>query len=276
MRALPAGVKISLIIVNMLVMIVLVLAVVSVAIPGNINLDLPQESDWNIEFQGNLLLVEVPLRIYNGGSFDFTDFQVGLDIEDGQGGHLVEQVTPPQDIKAGGWTDAPIHFEIDISTIPNQTLEKIVFTNDTMGLQVSAGAGYLFSLVKGNVQLNQNITLGPMITDLYADVNSSHLVPDTGHVDLIIPFAFHNQDFLDGQDLQVSGALRNGTTVLGSALQTVRMPLSSPSGLTFHLTDQAALYLATHSGQLTADMTFNFHGAILRQTYHFYWVPPTP
>jgi len=276
MRALPAAVKISLIVVNLLVMVVLVLAVVSIAMPGNLDADLPPESDWNIGFMGNEMVIDVPLRVFNGGSFDITDFQVGVAIEDGLGGYLVQQETAPQDVNAGGWTNAPIHLAIDLNTIPNQTLERIVFTNDTFPLQLSASAGYLFSLANGRIQIGQNVSLGPMVYGLNVDINHSHLVPQSGHVDLVVPFWFSNQDYLDGQILSASGTLRNSTATLGSLQQTYAMPLQGTNSLVFHLSNQAALHLATHSDHLTASLTFDFHGAEMSQTYILDWEPPTP
>jgi len=276
MRALPAAVKISLIIVNLMVMLILVLAAVSVAMPGNVGFDMPQESDWNVGFSGNLLVIDVPLRVYNGGSFDFTDFKVGIAIDDGQGGHLVQQVTDPQNIKAGGWTDAPIHLTIDLDTVPQQTLNLIVFSNDTLGLHLSASAGYLFSLAKGNIQIGQNVSFGPMVSGMYADFNNSRLVPNGGQVDLVVPFWFSNQAFMDGQVLTVSGTLSNATSTLSHLQQAFTLPLQGGNSLVFHLSNEAALHLATQPDHLTSDLNFDFHGAQLNQVVSFDWVPPTP
>lgn len=273
MRALPAAVKLSLIIVNIIVAIVLVMAAVSLAIPGHINVDLPPEEDWTIGFQGNFFVVDVPLRLYNGASYDLTGLQIGVDIRDQHGGKVVEQVTDPQDVRTGGWTDVPVHFVMDTSAMSQETLQALVFSNDTMRLNVSASVGYFFSLAKGKVVVGQNITLGPLVSDIQADVNSTYLAAHGSHYDLVLPFWFDNRDMLDGQSVQVSGELRNSTAVLGSADQELQMPLTTVEDLAFHLTDQAAAHLESSPDNLTIDLSIDFHGAELGQTYHFAWAP---
>ena len=273
MRIALASVKAFIFVFNLAIMLMLALAFVPLAMPGTLSVDMPSQGDWQVQFIGDHMSVYVPLRIYNGGYFDFNDFRMAVTMTDGEGSVLMSSQSPSTNVVCGSWTSVPVSLDLDLSSLPQETLREMVFTNDSFGLDLGLHTQYLFRLMTMDMTVGQNASLGPMISNVYIDVPSAHIQTEGGRSYLVVPFSFAASGFLVGQDLSVTSTLDNSTAELSQAQTMVVMEPQTTGELAFPLDATTMAHLATSSDDLTISVTLDFHGAQLTSERSQHWDP---
>lgn len=274
MRIAPVLVKAGIIAISILVPILLLTSIYPLFVPGNIQVDIPESEDWNIELVGSTMVVDIPIRIYNGAPSPITDFRVHLVMNDSHGVVVAEDSTDPLEIGVGRWTDVPVHLDVDLGGIPEETLDAIAFSNETLGMSVGVGASYFNKLIKATVDVGSDMALGPMVSDIELQLDQASIVQHGQEAYLHVPFSFSAQQLLEGHDLALECSLSNSTTLLGASSQSIEIHSSTAGEAVFHLEEGAAQHLLNDEDELVLDAGLEVLGAHLDQSYQSHWYPP--
>jgi len=276
MHLAPAVVKVFIIIFNLLIGIMIFLAFMPL-IPGNVNVDIPGQDSWTSSWQGSVMTVQAPLRVYNGGVYDFNQLSLELSVQDPNSGIVVAQdSSQPINIVAGRWTTVPLAFEVDVDLVPADALRAILFTDHEMTFSVGLQVKYVLDLISAQLHFEMNNSIGPLLSNFTFDPSTARMQTVPGGVDLVIPFHFSSSPLLQGQSVSVHGQMSNATATLSDLDTTVMVQQQTNTELRFRLSNQVALHLASSSDTLYFDITPSFHAAQFTEHYQYDWNPPGP
>ncbi len=264
------GVRLLIVAVNLIIAAIIILAVIPLA-AGGLDVDIPEtgESSWTLD--GDILHLNAPISVYNGGFYDFEDFSIGLHIEDENGDQVMDDRTDPADLKAGKSTDVDLELSLDIGDVSDDIKRQLVFEGALFEISIDVETYYMMGLMKLGMTMNDEMQWNPLINEYGIDEYGIHHQQSGSQIEVVVPYYISSSEFLNGRVVQVSSQLRNSTSVLGTGSEYVTLMQFTEDEFSFILTEESSLWLATHSGTLTVDMQLTMMGAEASESFQFYW-----
>ncbi|MDD1767344.1 MAG: hypothetical protein LUQ27_02085 [Methanomassiliicoccales archaeon] len=269
------GVRLLIIAVNLIVAAIIILAVIPLAV-GGLDIDIPEtgESGWTLE--GDVLHLNAPISVYNGGFYDFEDFSLGLHVEDENGDEVLDERTDPVDLKAGRSTDVDLGLSLDIGDVPIEAKRQLVFEGASFEISVNIETYYMMSLMKLGITITDEMQWSPLISDYGIDQSGIYYQYSGSQIEMIVPYYISASELVDGYVIQVTSELSNSTSVLATGSEYVTLTQSTVGEFSFILTEEATLWLATHSETLTVTIELTMMGATASESFQYYWNSPGP
>ncbi|MDD1773766.1 MAG: hypothetical protein LUQ14_03985 [Methanomassiliicoccales archaeon] len=269
------GVKLGIVAVNLIIAAIILLAVVPLA-TGGLDVDIPQtgESSWTLE--GDVLQLNAPISVYNGGFYDLEDFSLGLHVEDENGDQVMDDRTDPVDLKAGRTTDVDLGLNLDIGDVPLERKRQLVFEGASFDISVTVQTYYIMSLMKLEMTISDEMQWSPLISDYGIDQSGIRYQYSGSQIEMIVPYHISTSDLVNGHVIGVSSELRNSTSVLGTGSEYVTLTQFTNGEFHFILTQDSTNWLATHSETLNVTLDLTFMGATASETFQYYWNTPGP
>jgi len=269
------GVRLLIIAVNLIVAAIIILAVIPLAV-GGLDIDIPEtgESGWTLE--GDVLHLNAPISVYNGGFYDFEDFSLGLHVEDENGDEVLDERTDPVDLKAGRSTDVDLGLSLDIGDVPIEAKRQLVFEGASFEISVNIETYYMMSLMKLGITITDEMQWSPLINDYGIGQSGIYYQYSGSQIEMIVPYYISASELVDGYVIQVTSELSNSTSVLATGSEYVTLTQSTVGEFSFILTEEATLWLATHSETLTVTIELIMMGATASESFQYYWNSPGP
>jgi hypothetical protein len=269
------GVKLGIVTVNLIIALIIILAVVPLGM-GGLDVDVPDtgESSWALE--GDVLHLNAPISVYNGGFYDLEDFSLGLHVQDENGDQLMNDLTNPVDLKAGGTTDVDLDLSVDIGDIPLEAKRKIVFEGASFDISVNIETYYMMKLMKFDIVVSDEMHWDPFISDFGIDQSGIYYQHSGSQIEMIVPYHISASDMVNGYVIGTSSELRNSTSLLGVGSDNVELAPYTNGEFHFIMSQDATTWMATHSDMLTVTLDLTFMGATAQDTFQYYWNAPGP
>lgn len=262
------GARVSIILVNLIIVIIILMSVLPM-VSGGLQIDFPEDME-EPSIEGNVVRFSIPIDVYNGGYFDISGFQMSFRISN-DGILIAQDTSDPTDIVTGRTTRVNVVMEMDLDDIPTTELSKLVFEQSTLDLTVGVEAAYTLGLVRASVHIDQSMDWSPLISDLAVDTSSISVVPNGTSYDLVVPYSFRASDMISGDTVGLAATLRNSTAQLSSASQTIALQDYNSGQIRFTIDQQAALWLMAHPEDLTIGADLSYMGTDFHQDYTYHW-----
>jgi hypothetical protein len=260
------GARITIIAVNLLIALVIVLSILPLA-SGGLKIDIPNQDVGKPTFTDNKVSFSVPVKIYNGGYFDITDFRMHFVV--GQGGQqITDYLSEPTNIVTGKTTTVNVEFSLDLKQIPNSVLQRIVFEKTVLNLEVGVEAAYTLGLVKASVHTNQTMNWDPLISNFNVQTSQAQVSNNGTNFDISVPYSFDANDIIAGNQMILDATVHDSTSQIGSSSQAINIQNHNQGALKFTVPKDAI----TPGETLTFGLDPGFEGASFH--YEYQWVVP--
>jgi len=266
------GVKLGILGVNIVIVAILIMSVVPLAM-GGMNIEIPEShNSWTVT--NNVIALNQPVDIYNGGYYDFEEFSMHLYLEDDQGNVITDQQTTPMDINAGRTTRVNINIRIDLDDISEEGMRNLVFNGTTYQMLVELQTDYMMKLMTMKANISEEMEWDPMIHDYGIREWDIHYGMVGDQIELYVPYYIEASDMLDGTDVGIDCALRNYTSIIGNASEEVTLHGYTEGTLHFLLSEEASQWMLHHEQELIFVFQIEVEGVTADHVYHYQWYPP--
>ncbi len=263
--------RMFIVLVNVAIAAIIILSIVPLA-QGGLDIRMPQgDSQW--QYADDVLRMQMPVEVYNGGYYDIQDFILGFSIRDNASTELVSFHTAPVDIVHGRWTDVPLALAIDLNQVDPATVGLLVFHDASLNMSIDVQAQYIDRMVKIDLGGYSDMNWSALISGLTVDTAAMAIQPNGTLYTVTVPYHFEASDLIRGTHLTVGATLRNSTTVLGTTSQAPVIQQDNNGEFSLNISPAAAQDLMAHPQTLYIDSSATFGGATLDQTSSFQWQP---
>lgn len=256
-----------------IVFIIIFLAVIPI-IPGMVVIKTPGSDGWTTTITNDTVTITGNVSIRNGGFFPFNNFFFTINLYADNGTQLASASSAKTNLLPGLWMDVPITFFIDKTQISTSVLEALLKSEVTFGSLVYFNMNYLFDF-RIQAGIKGNVTVGPLIKDLFVDWNNTIITVNGTEYEMNIPYSFNSSSVWMGSQLSVSGSVSNSTMTLGSVSTNVTLGGHVDSTLVIKLSQDAYDHLSTSPDHLILDLTIRLNDVTWNTTQEYDWVPRT-
>jgi hypothetical protein len=269
------AVRLGIIAVNIVIALIIILAVIPLATGGlDVNVPNSNESSWTLD--GQILHLSAPVSVYNGGFYDIEDFSLRMQVVDESGNEIMDDRSIPANLRAGKTTPVPLELSLDIGNLSQEAKRKIVFEGASFNISLSIEAHYIMKLMKLGIAVEDEMHWDPLINEYRIDQSQIRYEYSGSQIVMIVPYYISTSQMVYGYEINVTSELRNSTSVLGEGSDQVTLTPSTNGEFRFMLSQEASIWLATHSETLTMDLRLNFMGANAEESIQYYWDAPIP
>lgn len=263
------SVRLAIVAVNLLIVAVILLSVVPLA-TGGLSVELEEEEAPEPVVEDGVVTMSMPLRIYNGGYFDFQDVQVSLRVSS-MGILLAEGTTEPVDVRAGIVNRLVPTFTLDLNGIDLEGLSALMFESSELDMEVAVRAAYTMGLVSARVSFSQPMEVGPLVSDLQLFPDAAAWEDNGTAVDMLVPYSFYATPLIHGQTVELKATLRNATAELGEGEVTITVEERNDGTLRITLPAGTAASLMGPPQELIVGLDISGMGATGHVDYPFHW-----
>lgn len=269
------AVRLGIIAVNVVIALIIVLAVIPLA-TGGLDVSVPSsnESSWTLE--GQVLHLSAPVSVYNGGYYDIEDFSLRMQVVDESGNEIMDDRSIPANLRSGKTTDVDLELSLDIGNVSQEAKRKIVFEGASFNVSLSIEAHYIMKLMKLGIAVEDEMHWDPLINEYRIDQSQIRYEYSGSQIVIIVPYYISTSQMVYGYEINVTSELRNSTSVLGEGSDQVTLTPNTNGEFRFVLSQEASIWLATHSDTLTMDLRLDFMGANAEESIQYYWNAPIP
>lgn len=269
------AVRLGIIAVNIVIALIILLAVIPLATGGlDVNVPSSNESSWTLD--GQVLHLSAPVSVYNGGFYDIEDFSLRMQVVDESGNEIMDDRSIPANLKSGNTTDVPLQLSLDIGNVSQEAKRKIVFDGALFNISLNIEAHYIMKLMKLGIAVEDEIRWDPLINEYRIDQSQIRFEYSGSQIEMIVPYFISTSQMVYGYEINVTSELRNSTSVLGEGSDQVTLTPSTSGEFRFMLSQEASIWLATHSETLTIYLSLDFMGASAEESLQYYWSAPIP
>lgn len=266
------GVRLGILGVSIVIVVIILMSIVPLAM-GGLDIEIPEgQTSWTV--QENVISLNQPVRIYNGGFYDFEDFTVHFYLEDEDGNVITDYQNPPADINTGETTTLNINLRIDLDDIGEEGMRNLVFNGTSFDMLVELKTGYMMKLVWANVNASQEMDWEPLINDYGINEWGIHYNMVGDRMEMVVPYFIQASDMLNGLDVGIECTLSNATSVMGTAVDQITMHGYTEGTLEFLLSEEASQWLLHNEDELTLSFQIGFEGVAEEHVYNYHWYPP--
>jgi hypothetical protein len=256
-----------------IVFLLLILAAIPV-IPGVVTVDTPGPDGWTTTITNETVVVTGNVSIRNGGFYAFNNFYFIIELYADNGSTLASFSSEKTSLLPGLWIDVPVTFSINKTQISASVLQALLRSEVTFSSLVYFNLNYLFDF-RVQAGFRGNITVGPLIKNLFVDWNNTLVTTNGTNYEMSIPFSFDSNQVWNGSQLSVLGSISNATGPLGSVSTTMTLGGHVESSIVLTLSQEAYDHLSTSPDHLILDLQFDLNGATWNFTTEHDWVPPS-
>lgn len=269
------AVRLGIIAVNIVIALIIILAVIPLATGGlDVNVPNSNESSWTLD--GQVLHLSAPVSVYNGGFYDIEDFSLRMQVVDESGNEIMDDRSIPANLRAGKTTDVPLELSLDIGNVSQEAKRKIVFEGASYNISLSIEARYIMKLMKLGIAVEDEMRWDPLINEYRIDQSQIRYEYNGSQIELIVPYYISTSQMVNGYEINVTSELRNSTSVLGEEFNQTTLTPNPNHEFRFPLSQEASIWLATHSETLTINLRIDFMGANAEESIQYYWDAPIP
>jgi hypothetical protein len=266
------GVKLGILGINIVIIVIIIMSIVPLAM-GGMDVDIPEgQTSWTV--QNNVISLSQPVKIYNGGFYDFEDFAVHFYLEDDVGNVITDYRNSPVDINAGERTTVNIDLRIDLNDMGEEAMKNLVFNGTTFNMLVEMNTAYMMKLIWLNVNVSQEMEWEALIQDYGINEWNIQYFMNGSQMQIQAPYFIEASNMLDGQDVQIDCRVRNSTSVMGNDSQQVTLHGYTEGTFTFLLSEEASQWLLHNEEELVFDFQIGVEGVTGEHTFNYHWYPP--
>ena len=264
--------KLVIVLFNLGIVVILILSVLPL-VQGGLNIEMPQnDSQWT--YNDNILSMQTPIQIYNGGFFDIQNFTLGFELRNnGSSEVLVSSQTAPVDIVHGRWTNIPLAFDIDLENMNRTTERELVFNDTSFNLSVSVQAQYTDRMITLGLNGYNVMNWTALIYDLNVDTSELNVESAGSNYTISVPYHFSASNILSGAHVDLGVRLRDPTMVMGNSSKEMTIQENNDGTFNMSVNETVAHYLMSHTDKLYVDYNVSFDGATFGQTSSLEWGP---
>ncbi|NYT12015.1 MAG: hypothetical protein GKC03_05615 [Methanomassiliicoccales archaeon] len=267
------GVRLGILGINIVIIVIIIMSIVPLA-TGGMDVDIPEgQTSWTV--QDNVISLSQPVRIYNGGFYDFEDFTVHFYLEDSDGSVITDYRNSPVDIDAGKRTTVNINLRIDLNDMGEEGMRNLVFNGTTFNMLVEIDTAYMMKLIWLNVNVSEEMEWEPLIQDYGINEWGIQYYMVGSQMQIDVPYFIEASEMLNDQDVGIDCVLRNDTSVMGNASEQVTLQGYTEGTLSFLLSEEASQWLLHNEEELTFDFQIEVEEVTGNQEYHYHWDPST-
>jgi biopolymer transport protein ExbD len=270
------AVRLGIIAVNIVIALIIILAVVPLATGGlDVNVPSSNESSWTLD--GQVLHLSAPVSVHNGGFYDIEDFSLRMQVVDESGNEIMDDRSIPANLRAGKTTPVPLVLSLDIGNVSQEAKRKIVFEGASYNISLSIEARYIMKLMKLGIAVEDEMRWDPLINEYRIDQSQIRYEYSGSQIVMIVPYYISTSQMVYGYVINVTSEVRNSNSVLGTGSAPVPLTPSLNGKLRelpVVLSQEAYVWLATHSGPLTINLRLDFMGASAEESVQYYWNAP--
>jgi hypothetical protein len=266
------GVRLGILGITIVIIVIIIMSIVPLAM-GGMDVDIPEgEGSWTAH--DNVISMSQPIRIYNGGFYDFEDFTVHFYLEDSLGNVITDYRNNPVDIEAGERTTVNINLLIDLDDMGEEGMKNLVFNGTTFNMMVEMNTGYMMKLIWLNVNVTEEMEWEALINDYGINEWGIQYYMIGSQMQIEVPYFIETSEMLDGQEAGVDCVLRNATSVMGNASDQVTFHGYTEGTLSFLLSEEASQRLLHNEEELIFDFQIEVEEVTGNQEYEYHWYPP--
>lgn len=256
-----------------IVFLILIFAAIPI-IPGTVVVKTPGPDGWTTTITNDTVAITGNVSIRNGGFFAFNNFYFVVKLYATNGTDLAYAASNKTNLLPGLWIDVPITFFIDKSEIGSSVLDALIRSEVTFGSLIYFNMNYLFDF-RIQAGYRGNITVGPLIKNLFVDWNNTLVKTNGTNFELSIPYSFDSSNVWHGSQLGMTGSVSNATTSLGSISTNVTLGGPVNSTIVILLSQDAYDHLSTTPDHLYLDLRLSLNDVTWNVTEERDWVPPS-
>ncbi len=238
--------KMVIVLFNLGIVVILILSVLPL-VQGGLNIEMPQnDSQWT--YSDNILSMQTPIQIYNGGFFDIQNFTLGFELRNnGSSDVLVSSQTAPVDIVHGRWTDIPLAFDMDLENMNRSTERELVFNDTSFNLSVSVQAQYTDRMITLGLNGYDVMNWTALIYDLNVDTSDLNVGSDGSNYMMSVPYHFSASTILSGAHVDIGVRLCDPTMVMGNSSKELTIQENNDGVFNMSVNYTVAHYLMSHT-----------------------------
>jgi hypothetical protein len=264
-------------IINNLWLVIIALILIFAAIPiipGVVAVIPPGPDGWTTTITDDTVIITGNVSIRNGGFFPFNNFYFVIKLYNENGTDLASFSSNKTNLLPGLWMDVPVTFYLNKTALGSDVLEALLRSEVTFASLVYFNINYLFDF-RIQAGVRGNVTVGPLIRDLFVDWDFATVNSNGTNYEMIIPYSFDSRPVMNGNHLSVSGSISNATTMLGSLSTDVTLGGRVNSTIVINLSQDAYDHLSTTPDHLFLNLQLTLNDATYNVTTERDWVPPT-
>jgi hypothetical protein len=254
-----------------IIALLLILAVIPI-IPGVVVVKTPGPDGWTTTITNDTVVMTGNVSVRNGGFYAFNNFYFIVKLYNENGTDLATFSSNRTNLLPGLWMDVPVTFFLDKTALGADVLEALLRSEVTFASLVYFNVNYLFDF-RIQAGFRGNVTVGPLIQDLFVDWNNTIVKTNGTHYEMDIPYSFSSRAVLNGSQMSVSGSISNATELLGSISTNVTLGGQVNSTLVIILSQDAYDHLSTTPDHLYLDLQLTLNDATYSVNLERDWVP---
>jgi hypothetical protein len=266
------GVRLGILGVNIVIIAILVMSVVPLATDG-IDVEIPEgHGDWTVT--DSVIAFNQPVRIYNGGYYDFEDFSVHFYLEDDHGNVITDYASQPVDIVTGKRTTVNINMVIDLDDIGEDGMRNLVFNGTTFDMLAEIQTSYMMKLLTMSANLSEQMEWDPMIHDYGIRDWDIHYSLVGTRIQLDVPYYIDASDMLNDIDVGIDCRLRNYTSTIAETTDLVTLYGHTEGTLQFLISEEASQWMLHNDEELIFVLQIEVEGVTADHVCHYQWYAP--
>lgn len=254
--------------VNLLIAAIIVLSIVPFA-TGDISVSVPEGGENEPTMEGNTVTLALPIDVTNEGYFNIEGLMLHL-LVTSDGVVITDHRSEPVDIPTGGTSRVNLQVEIDMDSIPEESMRKMVFDQVELMMEVEVEAAYSLGLVKAAISIQQSMEWDPLISDYNIDTGNIQMINNGSMVNVVVPYSFRASEMAHGKALNIGSQLINSTGVMSSADHSITIQDDNHGQILFVMSQEEALWLMSHPESLTLAVDLECEGATMHQEFSVY------
>lgn len=195
---------------------------------GDFKVDLPSPADIEWSYSGGAVHVSAPYTIDNGGFYDVDDLQISYVVTNYTQSQIYSGVLDLGSLPAGRVTADTLDFSFPLLEMYESGSTWMVFNDDLLNFAVDVSCYYTMRLVHFYAEYRVSVPWDALIQEVAVDgwrVEGAELLLD---------YHVATSEVLDGYT-SIEARLYNGTTLLASDVETVRLGAYHTGTLSFDL-----------------------------------------
>jgi len=229
------GIRLGIVLVNLIIALIIILAVVPLGM-GGLNVHVPQAGETTWTLQGTVLHLSAPISVHNGGFYDLQHFSLGMRVNDQGGSQVMNDRTEPVNLVAGKTTNVNLQLNLDVVGISQENKKKIVFDGTTFNITANVEAYYIMKLMKFDMTINSDMQWSPLISNFGINQSGIRCQLSGTQTEMIVPYHISASDMVNGYVIGVSSELRNSTSILGTGSDNITLSQLNNGDFHFILT----------------------------------------
>ncbi|MFP4170685.1 MAG: hypothetical protein ACLFUV_06670 [Methanomassiliicoccales archaeon] len=263
------GIRLGMLGINLVIIAIILMSLLPL-LSGALEVRMPEgQESWQVE--DDYITLSQPVSITNEGFYDMEDFTVRFLLEDVDGNVITDYENLPVDINTGGTTDVNINLRIDMDDIGEEGMRNLVFNGTTFDMLVELRTDYMLNLVTLMANVSEEMGWDPLINDYGLDTHGIHHSFQGDRLEIVAPFFVDASEMMDGRTVNIDCTLRNSTSTLSTASESITLNGYTEGQLDFLLDPSTSAYMANHSEELTFDLEVEAEGVTVEESVPYQW-----